>query len=48
MPPDSKRGALIEKAEDDLENEMEGLKEGTRIRNLEIETKLVRERSSPG
>ena len=43
MPPESKRGALIEQAEDDLEKEMEVLKEGTRQRNLEVQQKLVRD-----
>lgn len=40
MPSDSKRADLIEKAEDDLEKEMDVLKEGTRLRNIEIQQNL--------
>jgi hypothetical protein len=44
VAPESKRGPIIEKAEGDLEHEMETLEEGTKVRNREFQMHLVRGR----
>jgi len=40
VAPESKRGPIIEKAEGDLEHEMETLEEGTKVRNREFQMHL--------